>query len=185
MFKSITELYLLLDGGASALIYCFLIFDQSGLLGLFFADLFIIFFILTVCGLVLGLKFGAEEEEDFLYFLELVTEVVVDDNEGEDVAAIDYDDDPIEDRHNQKCLLEFIGPLFLYHHSQIGKDACELVREHSGVREILSQVIRDVVVLAIEIQCKSDLERISNGESGACVAAVGRGVVEHLQLLLA
>jgi hypothetical protein len=52
-----------------------------------------------------GSPLGIEEVEDVFDLEELAAEVVVDDNKCEDVAAIDQNDEPVEQGYNGECVL--------------------------------------------------------------------------------
>lgn len=122
----------------------------------------------------------AEEEEDFFDFGELIAEVSVDDQEGEDVDAVDQDDESIQQGHRHEGLLQGTDALPLYHRCQVGVDSRELHREDASVPEVFSQVVGDVVVLAVVVQRQPHLEGVYYREVGHCPGAVAKGVVVAL-----
>ena len=53
-----------------------------------------------------GFPLGVEEVEDVFDLEELVAEIAVDDNKCEDVAAIDKNDEPVEQSYDGECALQ-------------------------------------------------------------------------------
>jgi hypothetical protein len=116
-----------------------------------------------------GFPLAVEEVEDVLDLGELLAEVVVDDHKCEDVAAVDEDNEAVEQSHNGESVLQGSNPFLLDGLSKVGKDASKRLRKYSCMGVVLSQVIGDVVVLAVEVERHSDLEGVSDRESRTCV----------------
>ena len=125
-----------------------------------------------------ALPLVAEEVEYLLDLHKLLPEVVVNDNEGEDVAAIYEYDEPIQQQHDGEGVLQRRGALLLDLKRDVGEDAGEVLREDAGVRVVLGDVVGDVVVLAVEVEGHTDLKGVNDGETrtGGVAGLWGEGV---------
>lgn len=119
----------------------------------------------------MGVPLSVEEIEDFLYFEELCTEVVIDDDESEDIAAVNKNDETIEQSHYGECPLKRSQTLILDRFCQVGKDTCEWLRKDASMRKVFRKVVRHIVILTMQIDPHTDLEGVDHCEARTSVGA--------------